>query len=213
MVFEITRLCEAKEYLRNKKVVIFDLDDTLYSEIDYVKSGYAEIAKKYTAISDMANKLWYAFKNGKHAINYVLEHENLFSQENLNCCLDIYRNHKPQIMVYPEAKELLEALKKAGTHIGMITDGRPEGQKAKISALGLDEYFEKIIITDELGGVEFRKPNVIAFEKMRDFFNIPYESMVYIGDNIKKDFIAPQKLGMDSIYFKNPSGLYYNSNK
>jgi putative hydrolase of the HAD superfamily len=38
--------------------------------------------------------------------------------------------------------------------------------------------------------------------------NIPFENMVYIGDNIKKDFIAPDKLGMRSIYFRNSDGLY-----
>lgn len=207
---EINRLLEAKKLFLQTKVAIFDLDDTLYSEKEYVRSGYAEIARNFKKIIDMENKLWAAFKCGKPAINFVLEQEGLFTNENLKFCLEVYREHLPQISLYSDAKELLDFLKKSGILLGMITDGRPEGQHAKIKALGIEKTFEKIIVTDELGGIEFRKPNTVAFEKMQNYFNVPYESMVYIGDNPKKDFIAPKLLGMKSIYYKNLDGLYSN---
>ena len=34
------------------------------------------------------------------------------------------------------------------------------------------------------------------------------DRLVYIGDNVKKDFIAPKQLGMKCIWFKNTDGLY-----
>lgn len=207
-MLEIGRLCEAKEYLAQKRVVIFDMDDTLYPEKDYVRSGYAAVAQHYPKIANMADKLWHAFECGKQAINFVLEQEGLLSDESIRECLEVYRNHFPEIKLYSEASQLLQFLKENGTHLGLITDGRPEGQRAKIEALGLEPYFEKIIITDELGGVEFRKPNKAAFEIMQKHFGVPFETMVYVGDNQKKDFIAPRQLGMDSVYFKNPDGLY-----
>ena len=208
-MLEISTLCEAKNYLLKHAVVLFDLDDTLYSEKDYVRSGYAEIARHYKSISSMEDKLWNAFENNKQAINYVLEQEGLLSCEAVDLCLGIYRNHQPNISLYPDAEELLVFLKEHGVRLGMITDGRPEGQRAKISALGVEHYFDKIIVTDELGGVPFRKPNPIAFEQMQAFFNVPYESMVYVGDNTQKDFVAPKLLGMSSVYFNNPDGLYH----
>lgn len=207
-MIEINKLCEAKRYLLDYSVVIFDLDDTLYSEKDYVKSGYADIACHYKTIASMEDKLWNAFENNEQAINYVLKQEGLFSYEAVNHCLEIYRNHFPRISLYPDAKDLLVFLKEHKIRLGMITDGRPEGQRAKIKALKIEQYFDKLIITDELGGAEFRKPNPIAFEKMHAFFNIPYEAMVYVGDNTKKDFIAPKSLGMGCVYFNNPDGLY-----
>lgn len=209
-MLEISNLRDGQKELLQKAVVIFDLDDTLYSEKDYVRSGYEEIARCYTEVDAMADKLWHAFENGKPAINYVLEQEGLFSEERLNFCLSVYRNHQPRISLYPDAQKLLSNLKKYGVRLGMITDGRPEGQRAKITALNIAQYFEKIIITDELGGVMCRKPNTIAFEKMQEYFGVPYTSMVYVGDNPRKDFTAPQALGMDSIYFNNPDGLYSN---
>lgn len=207
-MLEISKLCDAQRSLLEKSVVIFDLDDTLYSEKDYVRSGYEEIAVHFPEIEDMAGKLWRAFEEGKQAINHVLEQEGKFSDETVWRCLKIYRNHFPRISLYPEAKELITVLRDHGVRLGMITDGRPEGQRAKIEALGIAQYFEKIIITDELGGVSFRKPNPEAFEQMQDFFGVPFSAMAYVGDNPRKDFIAPQQLGMDSIYFKNPAGLY-----
>lgn len=208
-MLEISNLLDAKDFLIQKKVVVFDLDDTLYSEKEYVRSGYAQVAKNFKKIDAMQDKLWSAFENKQPAINYVLEQEGLLSDEAVSFCLNIYRNHSPNISLYPEAKELILLLKENGVRLGIITDGRPEGQRAKIEALQIEKYFEKIIITDELGGIEFRKPNMTAFEKMQTYFNVQYKDMVYVGDNIKKDFKAPQLLGMNSVYFKNTDGLYY----
>ena len=103
---------------------------------------------------------------------------------------------------------MLKTLRKQGYLLGVITDGRPEGQRAKIKALGLEAMVDHIIVTDEFGGVEYRKPNPIAFEKMRERFGTEYSKMCYVGDNVNKDFVAPQQLGMRSIWFKNPDGLY-----
>ena len=120
----------------------------------------------------------------------------------------IYRYQIPDIHLYAGVKELLRELKGQGFLLGIITDGRPEGQRAKIKALDLEGMVDHIIVTDELGGAEFRKPNPLAFETMKEKLDVEYSEMCYVGDNINKDFIAPQKLGMRSIWFKNPDGLY-----
>lgn len=207
-MLEVSRLIDAKEYLLTYTVVLFDLDDTLYSETEYVKSGFDAIALKFPQVHDMADKLWSAFEDGEQPINAVLNRENLLSSENIKTCLETYRSHYPTISLYPTAIELIHDLKDRGIRLGLITDGRPEGQRSKIDALGIRPYFDKMIITDELGGEEYRKPHTKAFEEMQHFFNVPFKDMVYVGDNIKKDFIAPQKLGMGSVYFNNPVGLY-----
>ena len=203
----IDQLTECRQYLHDIVAVIFDLDDTLFSEKLYVRSGYQAVASAFPQVDNMAGRLWTAFEAGFPAIDYVLEKERLFSPENKAKALSVYRNHVPKIELYPGVRRLLECLSKE-KKLGMITDGRPEGQRAKIKALQIDCYFEKIIVTDELGGPEFRKPNEVAFRLMQQTFGVPFDKMVYIGDNIKKDFIAPQKLGMQAIYFNNRDGLY-----
>jgi HAD superfamily hydrolase (TIGR01549 family) len=99
-------------------------------------------------------------------------------------------------------------LKDKGIKVGIITDGRPEGQRNKLKALGLEELIDDIIITDKFGGVQFRKPNDISFRIIQNRWRIPFEQIVYVGDNAAKDFQAPKQLGMRWIYFDNEDGLY-----
>lgn len=207
-MIEITTITEVKNYLQGLKAVIFDLDDTLYGEKEYIRSGYKAIADTMPQVEQMEEKLWTAFEQKKSAIDAVLIDEGIYTEELKQRCLSIYRSHQPIIHFYDGVKELLLQLRAGGYKLGIITDGRPEGQRAKIKALGLDDLVDHIIITDELGGVEYRKPNKVAFEIMREIFDVKFLEMCYVGDNSKKDFIAPDMLGIRSIRLKNSDGLY-----
>lgn len=204
-MIEVDNILDVETYLDDIDVAIFDLDDTLYPEKEYVESGYRAIAKNYPYIHEMAERLWIAFENKKKAIDVVLDEEGLLSEK--ENCLKIYRFHLPEIHLYDGVRDMLQRLK-SSKKLGIITDGRPEGQRAKLKALQLEHLVDEIIITDELGGIEFRKPNEAAFRLMQAKLQIPFDRMAYIGDNIKKDFIAPDKLGMKSIYFRNQKGIY-----
>lgn len=204
----ITRISEVMEHIAGLHAVIFDLDDTLYSEKEYVRSGYRAIAEQFPAVERMEEKLWAAFQEGRPAIDEVLRSEGLFSEETKQHCLSVYRFHEPDIHLYEGAEELLRRLRAEGYRIGLITDGRPEGQRAKIRVLHLEDLVDHIIVTDELGGVAYRKPNPAAFTKMKELLGVAYDRMCYVGDNIKKDFMAPEALGMRSIWIKTGDGLY-----
>lgn len=191
------------------KGVIFDLDDTLYSEKEYVRSGYKAVAE-YLGSADYAEKLWSFFEDGRFAIDELLK--ELGRESEKAEVLDIYRSHKPNIHLYDGVVEMIEELKNHCINVGIITDGRPDGQRNKIEALGLDEMVDDIIITDELGGTQFRKPCDIAFRIMITKWRMNPADVVYVGDNAEKDFLAPQQLGMRSVWFKNKNGVYCNSN-
>lgn len=187
------------------KGVIFDLDDTLYSEKQYIRSGYKKIGE-LLGNDDATDKLWGYFEAGKPAIDEYLVEVGL---ENKKAeCLNAYRNQVPEITLYEGVVEKIHELKRKGIKVGIITDGRPEGQRAKLKALGLNEMVEDIIITDELGGIQFRKPNDISFRIMQNRWKLPFEQIIYVGDNPNKDFQAPKQLGMRWLYVKNEDGLY-----
>lgn len=204
----IKKITDVMNYLDGLKVIIFDLDDTLYSEKEYVRSGYHEVAKSLPNIKNAEEKLWCFFEQKKTAIDELLKSENCYSEQLKKECLEVYRSQKPDIHLYPEVEDMLIDLKKQGYKLGMITDGRPEGQRAKIESLGLERYFDRIIITDELGGIVYRKPNPLSFEMMKNYFGCEYHKMCYVGDNINKDFIGPDKLGMNAVFFMNYDSLY-----
>ncbi len=205
MMFEIDSLLDAEGLLSGIDGVIFDLDDTLYSEKDYVRSGYKAVAALFPEQPDMAERLWAAFEKGLPAIDAVLAEAGLLPRKDE--ALRAYRFQTPEISLYPAAAALLAGLRET-KKLGIITDGRPEGQRAKIAALGLDELVDEIIVTDELGGAEYRKPCPRAFELMGSRLGLPYEKLAYVGDNVGKDFIAPAQLGMRCIHLRNPDGLY-----
>lgn len=210
MIKKIFSLAEAASALVDADAAVFDLDDTLYPEKDYIRSGFCAVAGMFPQLPDMADRLWSVFEKGLPAIDKVLAEYSL--SEYKDAALTVYRTHKPVISMYPEAQALLRSLAHT-KKLGLLTDGRPEGQRAKIEALGLSDIFDEIIITDELGGPEFRKPAPISYELMQERMGVPFERMAYIGDNIRKDFTSPENLGMLSIWFRNPDGLYYEDEK
>ena len=203
----ITNFAAAAPLLADARIsgVIFDLDDTLYSEKEYVRSGYK-------AVSDYLGggyeeKLWAYFENKQPAIDALLK--ELGRENEKEKVLNAYRFHKPAIHLYDGVLEEIKALTAKGKRVGIITDGRPEGQRNKLAALGLDELIgeENIIITDELGGVQFRKPCDIAFRILAQRWKLSYDEIVYVGDNTAKDFQAPAQLGMKHIYFAVPDPI------
>ena len=207
-MLEISDILEVRKHIEGLKAVIFDLDDTLYSEKEYVRSGYGKIAAVIPEVENAAEKLWSLFEEKKPAIDELLKKENIQSEEVKKACLHAYRYQTPDIHLYEGVTEMLSAFRAEGLKLGIITDGRPEGQRAKLQVLGLETMVDEIIVTDEFGGPEFRKPNPKAFETMKERLGVEYAEMCYVGDNTKKDFIAPKELGMRSIWFKNSDGLY-----
>lgn len=207
MMIEITQILDAAKHVEDMQAVVFDLDDTLYSEKEYVRSGYREVGKVLAKVKNAPERLWTLFEQGKAAIDELLGQEGIYSMELKQACLHAYRNQVPDIHLYEGVRDMLERLKKKHV-LGLITDGRPEGQRAKIQALELEGIFDYMIVTDELGGTDFRKPNPASFELMSERLGTAYGKMCYIGDNIRKDFIAPESLGMRCIWFQNADGIY-----
>lgn len=207
-MIEITTITEVMHYLEGLKAVVFDLDDTLYSEKEYIRSGYQAVARRLPEIDDAEAKLWKAFEDNKAAFDEVLKDEGIYTEELKNKCLGWYRCHQPDIHLYDGVKEMLLQLKSNGIKTGIITDGRPEGQRAKINVLGLEKLVDVIIITDELGGIQYRKPCEKVFLLMKEYLDVEFGEMCYVGDNRKKDFVAGEKLGMRTVWVRNVGGLY-----
>lgn len=193
------------------KAVVFDLDDTLYPEIDYVKSGFCEVAKEIEKRFDVKkayNKLYEFFLLNKSDVyeRVLRDYGIVFKERDIADLVKIYRTHIPKLSLTDEVKNTILSLRKQGLKIGIITDGRPFQQHAKIQSLGLDKMVNSIIVTDELGGIEYRKPNPTAFKKMCKTLCIQPKEMIYVGDNPKKDFAVKIYLPIKTVMLK--TGFY-----
>jgi len=175
--------------LPSSKIFVFDLDDTLYSERDFEKSGiefvYENLSIKHISLETILN-------NRGNWIEQIIDGSN--NQITLQIVLDIYRNHFPTIQLYNDAKGFLEKLLSQGTEMSLITDGRSITQRNKLRALGIETFFKNIVISEE---VNSEKPSEYNFRMVMD--NKIAENYIYIADNPKKDFITPNKLGWTSI--------------
>lgn len=204
------------------KAIVFDLDDTLIKEYDYILSGYKVIAEhlslKYKLNYDeVFERLVISFNTSKNNVfNQVFDYYGIkYSKDDIIELVTIYRNHIPNIELTEENKRLLMSLRNYGFKLGVITDGYKETQINKVKALGLENYFDDIIITDLLGPNQmFWKPHKLPFETAKINLNVSFDEMIYVGDNPNKDFfigsIYPIKtvqiinkgIYKESIYFK-----------
>ena len=178
------------------KIVCFDLDDTLYKEIDFVESAYREIAESEKR-PDLLPKMMGWQKNGK---NVFLHFNKAIGKEtSISEYLKLYRSHYPTISLSAGVEVTLNELKHRGITLGLITDGRSISQRNKIKALGLDRWFDSdnIIISEETNFEKTEEPNFRYFiKKYRG------AEFTYVGDNPKKDFIVPNRLGWKTVMLK-----------
>jgi putative hydrolase of the HAD superfamily len=188
--------------LNKNSVVVFDLDDTLFSEIDFLKSGFRHIVNKFC--SESTNKVykqlmsWYTVK--KDPFENLIESYDLRNYGiNKSQLINEYRYHIPKIKLRKGAIELLTQLKQQGIKTGIITDGRSLTQRNKLIALGIDNLFEQIIISEEIGS---EKPALVNFSIFEHKF--PKGNFYYFGDNTKKDFVTPNSLGWETICYLDP---------
>ena len=173
-------------------VICFDLDDTLYKEIDFVKSAFGEIAEN-AGYPEGVQQMMEWYYEGKNVFAELIAAYRL--DMTVANCINIYKNHLPKISLEIEVKGLLDYLKKHGSVLGIITDGRSISQRNKLSALGLNGFFDIEVISEEFGS---EKPNLRNYQIVMEKFT-EGKCFWYVGDNPQKDFIAPNKLGWNTV--------------
>lgn len=198
------------------KAIIFDLDDTLYPEEEFVMSGFRTVAKhlakKYGLNSSkIFNTLKSDFDQGARGKNFdlLLEKLNLPKRE-LKQLITIYRNHKPKVKLFSDAKKILKYLKEnREVKIGLISDGPVKTQKNKLKMLKIEKIFNKIVLNDSLGK-KYRKPHQRSFKLILKKLKVKPKETIYVGDNPEKDFIGAKKMGIFTIRIKRGEGIYEN---
>ena len=177
------------------KVVVFDLDDTLYKEIDFLKSAYRHIASLvsncHVPESEVYQLLWDTYNQNGNAFETVIKHYG-FLLYTVQWMLDVYHNHKPSISLDEDTLGTLERLKDNGITLCIVSDGRRVQQMNKIEALGLKNYVCKddIIINTDAGRI---KPDLRSFRSFMKKYGKGCDYW-YVGNDAAKDFIAPNSL-------------------
>lgn len=183
--------------------IIFDLDDTLYLERDFVLSGFAAVGewwRQRTGQIDFAAHCVRLFDAGIRGqiFNLALaERAGEADPSLVEHMVALYRGHRPSISLAPDVTRFLTCLS-GNDFIGIITDGPVSTQRAKLKALGLEQKAHLILCTDAWG-VAYRKPHPRAFEAIEASSGLAPSQLTYVADNVIKDFVTPRARGWKTV--------------
>jgi putative hydrolase of the HAD superfamily len=200
--------------MNNLQAIVFDMDDTLYAEQDFVLSGFKAVAdwastnlgidaaRGYATLTDL-----YVQGIRNNTFNQWLEIHQVESPKVVAELLAVYREHSPRIKPFTESIELLQRLSNNSYKIGLVSDGYLAVQQRKWAALELDAWFDAVVFSDSLGRANW-KPSTAPFKLVLERLNVAPEFSVYIGDNPRKDFFGARQLGMRTIQVKRTKSEY-----
>lgn len=194
------------------RAVVFDLDDTLYKEKEYVISGFHELdlwVQNHCNVLGFFEQAMTLFEQGHRGqiFNQALELLKIdYNYGMILQMLKVYREHLPNIQLYPDAAWALQYFADRG-NTGLLTDGFLVAQQQKVKALGISTYFASIVYSDVLGK-EYWKPSPAPYIRMAMNLRADPKQCVYIGDNPQKDFITARRLGWTTICVKRTENLY-----
>jgi putative hydrolase of the HAD superfamily len=197
-------------------ILVFDLDDTLYEEITFVKSGLKSVSnylyKQYSIPKkDTIDYFNQELIEGREKIlDKVLLKFKIHSKKEVKKCLSIYRSHNPKIQLYPQVDYIFKKFGKESLYV--VTDGNKLVQKNKIYALGIPKKVKSYIITSNYG-IKHSKPSPYCFLHICKKENIQPCELIYIGDNPNKDFVCIKKLGFKTIRILNGRYKYVKKSK
>lgn len=190
--------------------LVFDLDDTLYLERDYVRSGFLAVDHELSeskGISGFGGLAWAKFMAGERGSIFddVMAEMGLpASKEEIRDLVEVYRAHTPKITLLPDAITTLDWAARE-FNLSLITDGYQVAQEKKIKALGLESRIACSIVTDALGR-QFWKPHPESYRRVMAFFSGGPSGFLYVGDNPRKDFMGARQLGWRTMRIRRELG-------
>jgi putative hydrolase of the HAD superfamily len=192
------------------RVVAFDLDDTLYLERDFIRSGFAAVGAWLATqhgVRGFEACAWRLFETGRRGdiFDQVLPRLGVDPERALiDRLVRVYRAHRPTIRLDAAAAALLARLD-GRCLLAILTDGFHDTQRRKIAALGLEARCRLVVCTDQWGR-EHWKPSPRGFLHIQEMLGASPEGCIYIGDNPVKDFRAPKALGWRTLRLRHPQG-------
>ena len=184
-------------------VLVFDLDDTLYPELSYVHSGFRAVAAFLSPVLGVpaealaAGMITEEAAHGRGQVfDNVLRQHGRWSKAMVAACLRTYRQHHPEISLYPDAERALTRFSSQSLYI--VTDGHKEVQARKVAALGLAARVRHAYLTNRYGR-DRAKPNPHVFQLICQREGVTPAEATYVGDNVKKDFVGIKPLGFNTV--------------
>ncbi len=191
------------------KAVFFDIDNTLYDSTIQVETARrnavdamieaglpVERDKCLKILDDIVQA--YGSNYEKH-FDVLIKRLGL-TRENFHIIaagIVAYHNTKISMLhTFPDTVPTLLKLRDAGLTLGVITEGSPVKQWEKLIRLGLQHFFHKVIITDEVG---LKKPSPELFKLAAKQIGCDSSECLMVGDRLDTDIDGAKKAGMMTV--------------
>ncbi|HNV01861.1 MAG TPA: HAD family hydrolase [Vicinamibacterales bacterium] len=199
--------------MTRSRAVVFDLDDTLYPERDFVLGGFGAVAawgETHLGIpkDEGYRALLRMYEDGVRGDTFDrwLGARGIDPGPIVPQLVDAYRRHAPRIAPFPGVPAMLGRLR-AGHRVGLVSDGFLAVQRRKLDALGIGSLFDAVVFSDEWGRDGW-KPSPAPFLAALERLGVAADSAVYVGDNPLKDFLGARLAGMRTVQVRRPGGEY-----
>jgi putative hydrolase of the HAD superfamily len=178
------------------KLVIFDLDNTLYDERDYLRAAYRNIADnlgRTDRIKDFIyDGLWSYYVN-KGVKNL---HGHLCGKMGCPCSLDdflVWHREMPlegKLKPYPLMQRWVKELSNSGVAIAIYTAGHNASQRRKVEFLEpITQYVQEVTVSR-------RKPNGQPIIDLLYRFEVERQDALMLGV-LYNDFVSARAAGVD----------------
>ena len=200
-------------------LLLFDLDNTLWDFETNARATILDIFTKrhlmqrivdfdeFYGCYEMHNHcLWMEYEAGNLKkedlrtlrFHFALQDFGIDDYELAKCCGENYIALCPkQTALFPDAVTTLDYLLPKYS-MAIITNGFSEVQHVKIATCGLDKYFRRIFISEEVG---YQKPHAGIFHAAVTAFHNSKSTALMIGDNWENDIEGAKRYGIDQVYY------------
>ena len=190
--------------------VVFDLDDTLYPEADFVQGGLIAAARELGVPEAEGVFLDILRNEGPlHVFDSGLRQLGIpRTPAQIASLVGAFRSHRPSLRPFAGTRQMLARLRQSGLKLALLTDGYLEVQQRKIESLGIANMFDQVLFTSDVEGRPMPKPDPGPFHLLQARFGVECETVVMVGDRPDKDFPAPDLLGWRTLRTRHPGAFH-----
>jgi len=185
-------------FRKEKPVIIFDADGTLIDTQQLIIDSFIHTFKVYKPEVQLSEEELSSFMGPPLRDTFA----KYFDESLLDDVVTTYREynqekHDSYVKEMPHAKSLLTYLKQEGYEMAVVSNKIRKLVLRGLAKCELQEYFDVVIGKDE---VKYPKPNPEGILKACKELNVPFDSLIYVGDS-DVDIQSAKNMGAYSIAY------------
>jgi FMN phosphatase YigB (HAD superfamily) len=212
---------DVREFLKSFDVLVFDMGDTFMFDCDHFSDNedfqatYRSLGGKNLTQDELTKSIRHIY-NSFIKIGRDEDRYHSFPTMSDFLSTDAYfkdlgtqdREVIKEVFAVHECGEIPESSKRVLNHLskshrlGLISNIWSDSDifRTKLIDAGVHDLFSTLIFSSEYGAI---KPATKLFERAANHFELPYQELVYIGNNYKRDIVGAQSTGMRAILVDN----------